>query len=109
MRFSAVATLCAAPLALAGSLQANLERREAVNVQVSQNVGSNPLVVQAAGGSATEIIIIWVNNGGGAATQTINQPVTVTTTVTAGAATVAGAAAAATTHNVCSKIYMASR
>ncbi len=85
MRFSAVTALCAAPLALAGSLQSGLEARQAVGVEVngqpvsgSQTIqgaanGNNNIQIQGASGSSlTEVIIIWVNNGGNAATQTIN-------------------------------------
>lgn len=41
MRFSAVAALCAAPLALAGTLQAELVARGAVGVEVSESSGSS--------------------------------------------------------------------
>jgi len=69
MRFSAVAALCAAPLALAGSLQADLVARGAIEASVDSG---NNLAVEVAGStSVTEVIIIWVNNGGGAPTSTL--------------------------------------
>jgi hypothetical protein len=90
MRFSAVAALCAAPLALAGTLQADLVARgvgieaEGVSVESNESRGkensknlSNKGDSRNGGGnlvvsnSITEIIIIWVNNGGGAPTTTI--------------------------------------
>jgi hypothetical protein len=96
MRFSAVAALCAAPLALAGTLQADLVARGAVGIETSVSVdgsstefegkdhsksksngdnrdSGNNVVVEASGStSITEVIIIWVNNGGGAPTSTVN-------------------------------------
>lgn len=91
MRFSAVAALCAAPLALAGTLQADLVARGAVGLEAelsvessgesrgndnrkssnenNRNRGGNSFVSN----SITEVIIIWVNAGGQAPTTTINQ------------------------------------
>jgi len=86
MRFSAVAALCAAPLALAGSLQADLVARGAVGVEASVDSGNN-FVVEASGStSITEVIIIWVNNGGGAATSTVNAQSTFANAAPPGAA-----------------------
>ncbi|TVY46565.1 putative GPI-anchored cupredoxin [Lachnellula cervina] len=90
MKFSSALTLCAAPLALAGSLQVDLMKRGAVGVEVSQessssgsqksNAASNSKNNNnnAAKGNAqsstsiTEVIILWVNNGGNAATSSVN-------------------------------------
>jgi len=91
MRFSAITALCAAPLALAGSLQADLVARGAVDSEltVRTNVEANspkaeaPAKVEAPkqiihqGGSpagnaqVTEVIIIWINAGNNAQTQTV--------------------------------------
>ncbi|KUJ12028.1 uncharacterized protein LY89DRAFT_699994 [Mollisia scopiformis] len=93
MRFSAVAALCAAPLALASSLQADLVARGAVNAEkgakANANANSgNSIVVQESGAvSSTEVVIIWVNNGGGAATQTVTTTQTVIGSSTVSAAT----------------------
>lgn len=110
MRFSAITTLCAAPLALAGTLEAGLAgrglmaKREAPNVQVLQGQagvaaaaaqgvsigqGGAISVNAAAGVTTTEIIIVWVNNGGGAPTQTVNS------------AAAAAANPSSATHTVC--------
>jgi hypothetical protein len=105
MRFSAVVALCAAPLALAGTLQADLVARGAVGIKAegvefqgkenskNSNSGDN----KNSGGndvsnSITEIIIIWVNNGGGAPTSTMKSQSTFSLQE--------GAPAAAQTHNV---------
>lgn len=69
MRFSAIASLCAAPLALAGVLEADIIPRS--GLRRGQQV--KPIhAVNAVGGSATTIVIIWVNQGAGAPTQTMN-------------------------------------
>jgi len=117
MRFSAITAMCAAPLALAGTLQADLFARGAVGSEAgvsvdtgisssgnsksssdsssnsdskssSNNGNSNNVIIQEST-TINEVIIIWVNNGGGQATTTV----TSTTTV-------AGAAAVAATHTV---------
>jgi plastocyanin len=112
MRFSAITAMCAAPLALAGTLQADLFARGAVGSEVglsvdteigssgnsksssnsnsksSNNNGGNNVIIQEDT-TINEVIIIWVNNGGGQATTTV----TSTTTV-------AGAAAVIATHTV---------
>ncbi|KAH7356663.1 hypothetical protein BKA65DRAFT_211803 [Rhexocercosporidium sp. MPI-PUGE-AT-0058] len=84
MRFSAITALCAAPLALAGSLQADLVARGAVDSELTvrtnheaamkQEPSKGKEVIHAgAGGNAqvTEVIIIWINAGNNAATQTV--------------------------------------
>jgi hypothetical protein len=95
MRFLAVAALCAAPLALAGTLQADLVARGAVGVEAgvsaessietsqgqkdsksnsngdNKNGNGNVVVESSSSVSITEVIIIWVNNGGGAPTSTV--------------------------------------
>lgn len=100
MRFSAVAALCAAPLALAGTLQADLVARGAVSLESGLSVESSSTESQGEdrsksksyGGngnsgdnvvesqsetSITEIIIIWVNNGGGVPTSTVQAQSTI--------------------------------
>jgi len=115
MRFSAVAALCAAPLALAGTLQHDLAARGAAGVEMelstreesksnnekgnsqknNNNDNGNTVLVQQS--QVNEVIVIWFNNGGGAATQTVTDTVTVTQNGGSGTAT---AAAAAATHTV---------
>ena len=90
--------MCAAPLALAGTLQADLVARGAVELEPrvpgqemaekgnskdmyskSDYKGSNEnniLIEQST--TVNEVVIIWVNNGGGAATSTVTDTVTVT-------------------------------
>jgi len=105
MKFSGIAALCTAPLALAGTLQAglNLAERGEIAVasqqtEVSSNSNSNSnsnsknnnnsnsnSVTEV---SETEIIIIWANDGGNSAT----------TTMAAAMSTTAGATVA--THSV---------
>lgn len=114
MKFSSALTLCAAPLALAGSLQVDLMKRGAVGVEVSQessssgsqksNAASNSKNNNnnAAKGNAqsstsiTEVIILWVNNGGNAATSSVNSAQAVGT-------------AAAATHTVRSQTIIHTR
>ena len=102
MRFSAVTALCAAPLALAGSLQGDLVARGSLDSELtvrtnhaevianelskSESSKGQKSVVQT---SVTEVIIIWINQGGNAATQTIG-----TTSA------IANAPAAIATHTV---------
>ncbi|CZS90573.1 uncharacterized protein RAG0_01606 [Rhynchosporium agropyri] len=88
MRFSAITALCATPLALAGSLHADLVPRRAVDSDLSVRTNHGeaqaaPAKVEApkqivheggsAGGKAqvTEVIIIWINAGNNAQTQTV--------------------------------------
>jgi hypothetical protein len=104
--------MCAAPLALAGTLQADLFARGAVGSEAglsvdtgigssgngkssdnskssnNNNNGGNNVIIQEDT-TINEVIIIWVNNGGGQATTTV----TSTTTV-------AGAASVVATHTV---------
>jgi len=113
--------LCAAPLALAGTLQADLVGRGVVDLEhrsesfessPNKASGSKSSSSQKSSGSKSsnsnedttvlnvvqsvneEVIIIWVNNGGGAATQTVTNTVTVT------AGSNGAAAAAVATHSV---------
>lgn len=78
MRFSAVAALCAAPLALAGVLEAEVIPRRSLSRRDGHAKVAEPVkVVKEVHGAnthatATTIVIIWVNQGGGAATQTHN-------------------------------------
>lgn len=84
MRFSTALALCAAPLAMAGTVQDGLYKRTepmamaekaepspkeggSGKTTVEVQSGDSKIAVQ---GSVTEIIIIWVNNGGGATTST---------------------------------------
>jgi hypothetical protein len=96
MRFSAVATLCAAPLALAGTLQADLVERGAVELEtgisISKGSSGKGDDNKSSGSSVDEIIVIWVNQGGGAATSTVTNTVTVTDA--------SGTSAAKATHSV---------
>jgi hypothetical protein len=100
MRFSAVTTLCATPLALAATLQSGLAARGAVGLEVrsmedsksgkSGQSGHDTIIEEAQ--SVEEVVIIWTNQGAGAATSTVTDTVTVTDT--------SGAAVAAATHQV---------
>jgi plastocyanin len=99
MRFSAITALCAAPLALAGTLQADLAARGAVGLEArvpgqetpakrgkdskSDNKGDSGNILIEQSTTVNEVIIIWVNNGGGAATSTVTDTVTVTSGATA--------------------------
>lgn len=100
MRFSAITALCAAPLALAGNLHADLVARGAVDLEVrdkdmmmdngndsmgskGDDMGAN---MGSKGGSSDhseqivsvqDIIVVWFNNGGGAATSTVADTATV--------------------------------
>ncbi|TVY13340.1 putative GPI-anchored cupredoxin [Lachnellula arida] len=107
MKFSSALALCAAPLALAGSLQVDLMKRGAVGVEVSQQSGSsgsqksnaasnsknnnnnNNNAAKANNGqsstSITEVIILWVNNGGSSQTSSINSAQAVGTGTAPGA------------------------
>jgi hypothetical protein len=93
MRFSTIAALCTAPLALAGSPEAGLLARGALDIRKSPVAEAKDISVEVAASSSstsvTEVIIIWINNGGGATTQTINT-----------ASVVSTATAAAVTHTV---------
>jgi hypothetical protein len=80
MRFSTIAALCAAPLAMASVMKGD----KGIEVSVEHNGNY--------GGSVDEVIVIWVNEGGGAATSTVTSTVTVTDA--------SGTAVAAATHSV---------
>jgi len=84
MRFSAITALCAAPLALAGTLQADLVARGAVDTELNvrtnhessksegSSKGSNQVIhAGSSNAQVTEVIIIWINAGNNAATQTV--------------------------------------
>lgn len=95
MKWSALASVCLAPLALAGMLNTELLHREAQDVNEALEARSKDHKTSKVNADlihveSTEIIIIWVNNGGGAATSTLN----------AAMSTSASAAAAAATHQV---------
>lgn len=94
MRFSTITALCAAPLALATSLEADLVIRGALDLRTeakpaAKDAGKDVVIAASESVSVTQVIIIWINQGGGAATQTV------TTTET-----IAQATAAAVTHTV---------
>ncbi|KAM3074648.1 hypothetical protein ACMFMG_008076 [Clarireedia jacksonii] len=92
MRSFIIASLFAAPLVLAGSIQHDLVGRDLVSPELAERsviVERETVIVQAKN---EDVIIIWTNNGGGAATQTVTE----TKTVTAAG----GVAAAAATHTV---------
>jgi hypothetical protein len=81
---SSVLALCAAPLALAGTLQDALVGRQAVGVEVQQSGGSSGKSnVGGSSTSITEVIIIWVNNGGNSQTSTMNSAMAVAGTAAA--------------------------
>lgn len=88
MRFSAITALCAAPLALAGTLQADLVARGAVDTELSvrtnhessksegSSKGSNQVIhAGSSNAQVTEVIIIWINAGNNAATQTVTSTI----------------------------------
>jgi hypothetical protein len=103
MRFSSALALCAAPLALAGSIQDSLVGRtmgeqaaapmpmESPKEAGKSSGGKNVEVVNVQQTSVTQVIVIWVNNGGGAATSTMEA-----------AKSMAPPPASAATHSVCS-------
>ncbi len=102
MRFSAFSALCAAPLALAGTLQADLVARGEADASVLTDSSTELLgdggrksdydsnrngdIIQEST-SITEIIIIWVNNGGGAPTSTLQTQTTIAGAAAPGTAT----------------------
>ena len=126
MRFSAITAVCVAPLALAGTLQADLIARDVVGIEasslevgpngkegngLSRNQNNNNNQNQRNGNnnndqSITEVVIIWVNNGGNAATTTLTTTQTVfaqssAAAVNGGAASVVSSAVGAVaTHMV---------
>jgi hypothetical protein len=90
MKWSALATLFATPLALAGAIQADVVARTEINgykgdMDMSYGGGSgsgNTVIVE-------EVVLIWVCMGGGTKTTTMNSM-----------ASVSSANAAASTHTV---------
>lgn len=90
MKWSVLATIFAAPLALAGALQADLVVRtdEKGDMQLGYgNESGSSIIVE-------EVVIIWVCRGGGSETTTMNTM-----------STVANAQSAAATHTVCSPCF----
>lgn len=116
MRFSIIAALSAAPLALAGTMQqVNHNVQPAPAIEVVQHEAVQPVhqavqpvhevapavhVNQKQAKHVDEVIVIWVNQGGGAATSTVTKTVTVT-----GAS---GVHVAAATHSVSLEIEKSS-
>ena len=80
MKWSALATLFTAPLALAGTLQADVVAR-------SDTKGSNDMSYgdgYSSGGTTIiveEVVVIWVCKGDGSATTTMNSVDSVTNTM----------------------------
>jgi hypothetical protein len=70
MKWSAVSTLLAAPLALAGSLQADvIARNDGKEMGQGNNYGSSgqsEVIVE-------QVVLIWSCNGGGQSTKTMNE------------------------------------
>jgi len=104
MKVAAVAALCVAPLAFAGSLDMNLRSRGLLedrdgfilkadkgdhdSAKVGQSNGNdNSGITSITSTAETEVILIWVNEGGGAATSTVNAAAMATATQNAAAAT----------------------
>jgi hypothetical protein len=85
MKWSTLATLFAAPMALAGALQADVvartnKRYEHVDTSYGDGYGSG------SSGSTTvvvveEVVLIWVCMGGGSKTTTVNSVDSVTNTM----------------------------
>jgi len=112
MRYSAFTAVCAAPMALAGFLQADLAARGVVAPEVRSSRlaardapkapakgsdvkdSSNSNTIDITQSVNAEVIVIWVNEGAGATTSTVTQTKTVTENG------VAAATAAAVTHQV---------
>ena len=90
--------MCSAPLALAGTLLADLVARGAVaplearvpGHEMKDSGDSYKSYKDYKYGGIDEVLIIWVNSGGGAATSVVTDTVTIT----------AAGAAAAATHSV---------
>jgi hypothetical protein len=82
MKWSALATLFAAPLALAGALQADVVARTSsmgskgdmdMSYSDSSSGGGTTIIVE-------EVVLIWVCMGGGSKTTTMNSMSSVTNT-----------------------------
>ena len=68
MKWSAVSALLAAPLALAGTIQADVVARNDGKEMMGSNdygMGQTEVIVE-------EIILVWTCNGGGESTKTMN-------------------------------------
>ena len=105
MRFSAISAICAAPLVLAGSLEAEVLGRRGNHMEVGSNKNVVSVKEQSKNNNEKitivqqtnqDVVIIWVNGGGGAATSTVTE----TKTVTAAAGTGGAVAGAVATHTV---------
>lgn len=102
MKYSAIlTTLCAAPLALAGILKAEVVPRNDNGMSIGNSHGSKNSGSSGSSGSSVviqetvinEVIVIWVNVGGGAATSTVNT-----------VSSVSSAAGSIKTHSVCESL-----
>jgi hypothetical protein len=97
MKWSALAILFAAPLALAGALQADVVARtdhKGSNGDKDGSYGDG----YGSGGTAIiveEVVLVWVCNGGGSITTTINSMDSVTNTM--------GSMGSVATHSVSSR------
>ena len=82
MKWSALASLFAAPLALAGALQADVVVRTDGQGQRDKDMSYG---YGSSGGSTTviveEVVLIWVCNGGGSSTTSMNTMSSVTNTM----------------------------
>jgi len=79
MKWSALATLLAAPLALAGALQADVVARTNSKSDMDTSYGDGynsgtTIIVE-------EVVLIWVCKGGGSTTSTVNSVDSVTNTM----------------------------
>jgi hypothetical protein len=97
MKWSALATLLAAPLALAGALQADVVARtdhkdskgdKDASYGDGYGSGGTTIIVE-------EVVVVWVCNGGGSITTTVNSLDSVTNTV--------GSTGSVATHSVSSR------
>jgi plastocyanin len=97
MKWSAIATLFAAPLALAGALQADVVARtdhkgsqgdEDMTYGDGYGSGGTTVIVE-------EVVVVWVCNGGGSTTTTVNSMDSVTNTM--------GSVGSVATHSVSSR------
>jgi hypothetical protein len=77
MKWSAVSTLLAAPLALAGSLQADvIARNEGKEMRGNMERGKNKYGYGSSGQTEViveQVVLIWSCNGGGQSTKTVNE------------------------------------
>ena len=99
MKWSALATLFAAPLALAGALQADVVARtnhkgSKGDKDVTYGDGNG----NGSGGTTIiveEVVVVWVCNGGGSTTTTVNSVDSATNTI--------GSVGSVATHSVSSR------